>query len=321
MARQVACVFGASGFVGRHLVRRLGAAGWRVRAAVRYPASADYLRPMGDVGQIVPMQANIQNEASVRAAVAGADVVINLVGILYQRGKRSFQAVHVEAARRIAAAAKAAGASRLVHVSALGADKGAPSAYARTKADGEEAVRSAFPEAVIFRPSLIFGPEDDFFNRFAEMTSWSPILPVVVSPGHKDGPKFQPVYVGDVADALMLAITSDAHAGKTFSLGGPRVYSMREVMQLVLGATRRHRGVWPVSAGMMGAAATFLQFLPVPPITPDQVRQLTVDNVVPAGEPGLGDLGIRPTAAEAVAPGYLARFSNPFIPRERGRAH
>ncbi len=319
MARRLACIFGGSGFVGRHVVRRLAAAGYGVRVAVRYPEDAAFLKPMGDVGQIVPVAADLRREGSVRAAAAAANLVVNLVGILHARRAREFERIHVEGAGHVAAAARAEGAEALVHVSALGAEAGSDSVYARSKAAGETAARAQFPAATVLRPSVIFGPEDDFFNRFAALSGWSPFLPVVVPRTGgltQGGPRFQPVYVGDVADAIVVALTRPGHAGKTYSLGGPRVYSMREIMEMVVEGTERRRYLLPMPIWLARVQAAFLQFLPSPPLTPDQVKLLLVDNVVPPGAPGLAELGVAPTAAEAIVPAYLARFHNPFSPRQ-----
>lgn len=320
MAHRLVCVFGGSGFIGRHLVRRLAASGDRVRVAVRDPEGAHFLKPMGNVGQIHAVPADLRHEGSIKAAVAGADAVVNLVGILAPRGRASFAAIHTEGARRVAAAAQSAGAKSLVHLSALGADAASRSSYARSKAAGEAAVREAFPGAVILRPSLVFGPEDQFFNRFAAMTGMSPFLPVIGSA------KFQPAYVGDVADAIMKGLSDPALAGKTFELGGPRVYTMRDIMQMVLKYTDRRRPLvrmplWlaTIQAGFLEIPSKILPFLPSPPLTRDQVRLLAIDNVVAAGQPGFAELGIAPIAAEAIVPTYLARFRNPFAPRETPR--
>lgn len=323
MTARLATVFGGSGFIGRHIVQRLAAQGWRVRVAVRQPEAAHFLKPLGDVGQVVPVFADITSDASVRAAVEGAELVINAVGILFERRKSSFNAIHTEGAGRIAAAATAAGVAALVHISALGSQANSPSAYARSKAAGEAAVLAGFPTATILRPSVVFGPEDDFFNRFAAMSGVLPALPVFVSDGFRcfqggvgcrlfgsGGPKMQPVYVGDVADAVLAAAASADHAGKTYELGGPRTYSLKQLIELVLTATGRRRLLVPIPLGIARLQATFLQFLPKPPLTPDQVKLLSVDNVVSAGALGLSDLGLRPTAAEAIIPSYLARFGN-----------
>ena len=305
MKGKLVTVFGGSGFVGRHVVQRLAAAGARVCVAVRYPGQAAFLQPMGDVGQIVPMQASVGHEASVRAAVAGADAVVNLVGILYEKGRRTFDAVHRKAAGIVAAAAKDAGAAAFVHMSALGASPESRARYATSKAAGEEAVRAAFPEAVIFRPSVVFGPQDGFFNLFASLARISPVLPVI---GGGGGTKFQPVYVGDVAEAIMKALADRSCAGQTYELGGPAVYSFREVLELILRETGRRRLLVPLPFWLASLEATFLQLMPNPLLTRDQVKLLKEDNVVTGALPGLAELGIEPTGVEAIIPAYLDRY-------------
>jgi NADH dehydrogenase len=321
MALYLATVFGGSGFIGRHLVQRLAAQGWRVRVAVRDPVAARFLQPLGDVGQVVPVFADIRRDAAVKAAVEGASLVVNVVGILFERRRAGFQAIHVDGAARVAEAAAAAGAGSLVHVSALGADARSASAYARSKAAGEEAVLAAFPAASILRPSVVFGPEDDFFNRFARLASLSPVLPVFVTddlrtlcrgdgchPFGSGGARFQPVYAGDVADAIVSAASSPGHRGRLYQLGGPRVYSLKEVLELVLKITGRQRLLVPLPLSVARLSAAFLQQLPNPPLTVDQVRLLAVDNVVAPGSPGLAELGVKPTSAELILPSYLARY-------------
>jgi uncharacterized protein YbjT (DUF2867 family) len=324
MANHLATVFGGSGFIGRHLVQRLVARGWRVRVAVRDPEAAKFLEPYGDVGQVVPVYADLTKEFTVQAAADGASLVVNAVGILFERGKSTFQAIHADGAGRVAAAARTAGAEALVHISALGADGQSPSAYARSKAAGEAAVRAAFPAAAIIRPSVVFGPEDDFFNRFARLTNYTPALPVFVGDGFRlggagpgesrwfgsGGLKTQPVYAGDVADAILAAAAAD-RAGQIFSLGGPRVYSLLQIYQMVLTHTKRRRWLVPLPMSVARLQAAFLQFLPNPPLTPDQVKLMMVDNVVPPGSPGLAELGISATAAEMIVPTYLSRFQAP----------
>jgi uncharacterized protein YbjT (DUF2867 family) len=325
MARRIVTVFGASGFLGRHVVRRLAASGAVVRAVVRDVEKASFLKPMGDVGQVVTMAANIADSRAVARAVQGADMVINLVGLLFESGKQNFARLHVEGAANVASAAKAAGVAKLIHVSALGADANSSSAYATSKAKGEEAVRAAFPEAIIFRPSVIFGPEDNFFNRFAGMVRWSPFLPVIcgdcpkvelvdfmpkIDLLGKGGPKFQPVYVEDVADAI---IGTSAKPGTTYELVGPSVMSMQNVMEMVLAATKRDRLILPIPFPLARLQAFFLQFLPNPVLTPDQVKLLQTDNVASGKLPGLKDLGVCPTPAEAVVPAYLTRFRSALV--------
>lgn len=321
--RRVATVFGGSGFIGRQVVRRLAAQGWTVRAAVRHPDAAGFLKPMGDPGQVNPVRADINDPASVRTVVAGADAVINLVGILFERSKATFDAVHHRGAATVAQAAKDAGVARLVQMSALGADKNSTSSYARTKALGEDAVLAAFPGATIFRPSVVFGPDDDFFNRFARLARISPVLPVFTADGFKPvhtetgysidmfgsgGPTFQPVYVGDVAEAIVKAAEDPRLAGKIYELGGPRRYTLKEILELVQSATGHKRLLVPLPFAVAKVQAFFFQFMPKPALTPDQVKLLRLDNVVRGGKPGLADLGITPVAAEAIVPTYLHRY-------------
>jgi uncharacterized protein YbjT (DUF2867 family) len=302
--RRLATVFGGSGFIGRYVVRNLAREGWLVRAAVRRPDEALFLKTSGAIGQITPIPANIRDRASVVRAVAGADAVINLVGILYESGRQRFKAVQTEGARIIAEEAAKAGARRLVHFSAIGADASSGSAYARSKAEGEAAVRQAFPNTTILRPSIVFGAEDEFFNRFAQMAMLSPALPLIGG----GRTRFQPVYVGDVAEAVMKVIENPEASGKTYELAGPRVYSFAELMRLMLQETGRKRLLMPVPfpiASLMGAV---MQCLPSPQLTADQVRLLKRDNVPSAGSAGLTDLGITPTAVEAIIPTYLDRY-------------
>ncbi|HVZ01880.1 MAG TPA: complex I NDUFA9 subunit family protein [Dongiaceae bacterium] len=303
MTRGLATVFGGSGFIGRYVVRRLAREGWQVRVAVRRPDEALFLKTAGVVGQVTPVAVNIRDERSVRLAVAGADLVVNLVGILFQRGRQRFDAVHAEGAGRVAAAAAAAGVRSLVHISAIGADANAPSAYARSKAAGEAAVRSAFPRAVILRPSIVFGPEDDFFNRFAKMAMVLPALPLIGG----GTTRFQPVYVLDVAEAVARAADNPDLAGKTFELGGPRIYSFRELMTLLLAELGRRRLLIGVPFALASLKGAILQAIPFikPPLTADQVKLLKRDNVVAPQAQGFKELGITPTALEPILPTYL----------------
>lgn len=304
MARGLVTVFGGSGFIGRYVVRNLARAGWQVRVAVRRPDEALFLKTAGDVGQVTPVAANIRDEKSVAAAVSGADAVINLVGILYQGGKQKFDTVQGTGAKRLAMAARAAGAKRFIQISAIGADSDSDSNYARSKAAGEQGVSSSFPGATILRPSIVFGPEDDFFNRFAKMAMISPALPLIGG-GHT---KFQPVYVGDVAAAIAKALEDPATMGKTYELGGPRVYTFRELLRLMLREIGRCRALIPLPFALASLKASVLQLLPVPPLTVDQVRLLKRDNVVSAQALTLKDLGLDATAVEAVLPTYLDRY-------------
>lgn len=297
-------ILGGSGFIGRYVVKRLAAAGAVVAVVSRHASAAGFLRPMGDVGQIALINAAVNDEARLRAAVEGADAVVCAAGILFERGAQRFDLVHNRGPALLARLAKAAGARHFLHISAIGADRAAPAAYARSKAAGEAAVRDAFPEATILRPSVVFGPEDDFFNRFAALARWSPALPLIGG-GHT---KFQPVYVGDVADAVVAGLMRPDATGKTFELGGPRVYSFRELMALVLRETGRERMLVNLPFSLASLEAAFLEWLPRPPLTRDQVMLLQRDNVVAAASPGLADLGIEPTAVELVIPTYLRRY-------------
>jgi NADH dehydrogenase len=304
MARRLATVFGGSGFIGRYIVQRLAKRGWLVRVAIRRPDEALFLKPMGDVGQITPVAANIRHERSVSAAVEGADAVINLVGILYERGPQRFDAVHAEGPRRLARAAKAAGVGRFLHVSALGADPASPASYARSKAAGETQVLDQFPAATILRPSIVFGPEDDFFNRFARMAQILPVLPLIG--GGRS--RFQPVYVGDVADAAMAALENPETEGRTYELAGPKAYSFKELMEILLAQIGRRRLLLPIPMPLARLQAGVLGLLPHPPLTLDQLRLLERDNV-PSGQfAGLKELGIEPEGLEAILPSYLDRF-------------
>lgn len=307
-------VFGGSGFIGAQAVRQLAKAGWRIRVAVRNPGKAYAMRLHGEVGQIDIVQANVRNEASLRRALQGASAAVNLVAVARESGRQGFQALHAMGARNIAVAAKAAGVSRLVQVSALGADAHSASKYARTKAEGEAAAREVFPDAVVLRPSVVFGQDDDFFNRFAAMAGISPFLPLVGG-GHT---KFQPVYVGDVAKAIARAAGDPACAGQTYELGGPAVFTFRELMELLLAQIGKRRLLLPLPfplaslLGQAGDAANSLvgvvgASLPTP-ITADQVILLKADNVCSGTYPGLGDLGVTPTTLEAVLPSYLYRY-------------
>ena len=301
--RHVATVFGGAGFIGRYVVQRLAARGYVVRVAGRNPAGARFLQTQGSVGQIVPLSAGVAAEGACARAIAGADLVVNLVGILQESKAGDFQRIQAEGAGRIARLAAAAGVERLVHLSAIGADPSSPSQYGRTKAAGEAAVRDAFPAATILRPSLVFGPEDQFFNRFAGLARMLPFMPVVAGAS-----RFQPVYVGDVADAVIAAATREDAVGKTFELGGPRVASFRELLRFILDTTGHHRPLVDLPAALVKLQVAIGRFLPNPPLTQDQLLMLQRDNVVAAGALGLADLGIAPKALEAVVPGYLQRF-------------
>jgi NADH dehydrogenase len=301
--RKLAVVFGGSGFIGRYVVKRLANAGYVVRVAVRDPESAMALRPMGAVGQIVPLYAPVGHEALVARAAEGADVVVNLTGILAVARKGDFYKVHAEGAGRIARLAASSVARHLVHVSAIGADEHSSSDYAKSKAQGEAAVRAAFPRAVILRPSIVFGPEDAFFNRFAAMAGLSPIIPIV-----SGQTKFQPVYVADVADAVMAAIARADAAGCLFELGGPEVKSFRELIGYMLKCIGKHRRVVDLPLALAGVQAAVLERLPGKLLTRDQIKLLQHDNVVGPGALDLAALGIVATPMEMVVPQYLARY-------------
>lgn len=303
-------IYGGSGFVGRYIVRRMAKAGWRVRVAVRRPNEALFVRPYGAVGQVEPIFCNIRDDASVRAALQGADAVVNCVGILAESGKSTFEAIQADGAERIARIAAAEGIDRMVQISAIGADTESASEYAQTKAMGEAAVLKHMPNAVILRPSIVFGPEDEFFNRFAGMTRLSPAVPVVGA-----DTLFQPVYVDDVAHAAEMAVLGTAPAG-VYELGGPDVESFRGLMQRMLGVIYRRRLVLAVptfAAKIMAFAFDMLQTVTFglvknTMITRDQVKNLSKDNVVADTAKGFDTLGISPVSMGSVLPDYLWRF-------------
>ena len=302
-------IYGGSGFVGRYIARRLAQAGWRIRVAVRRPNEAMHVKTYGVVGQVEPVFCNIRDDESVRSVLHGADAVVNCVGTFDRKGRNNFDAVQNEGAERIARLAAEEGIERLVHISAIGADADSDSIYARTKAQGEAGILEAFPKAVILRPSVIFGPEDNFFNRFAGMTRFSPFLPVVGG-----NTRFQTVYVDDVAHAAAKGVMGEAAPG-IYELGGPDVNTFRELMQHMLKVVRRRRIIVNLPfwvASIMGGVMEFVQTISLglvsPQITRDQVRSLKVDNVVSEGAKGFADLGIEPTSLEAVLPDYLWRF-------------
>jgi uncharacterized protein YbjT (DUF2867 family) len=300
-------IFGGSGFLGRHVVRALAKRRYRIRVGVRRPDLAGHLQPLGRVGQIHAVQANVRYPESVENAANGSDVVINLVGILSERGRQRFAAVHVDGAGVIARTAARLGA-RLIHVSAIGADAASVAHYGQTKALGEVAVIEQSPQAVIFRPSVVFGPEDDFFNRFAALATISPALPLLGG----GLTRFQPVFVGDVANAIAAATDGNTKPATVYELGGPEIKNFRELMEFVLATIERRRLLMPLPFAIAELQALFLQYLPKPPLTPDQVRLLRHDNVVSARaiEEGrtLPGLGIDPASIGAIVPSYLWRF-------------
>lgn len=306
--RTLVTIYGGSGFIGRNVVRAIAKTGARMRVAVRRPELAGHLQPLGGVGQINPVQANVRYPDSLLAAADGADAVVNLVGILFPTGKQTFKAVQDEGARNVAEAARKAGSRVLVHVSAIGANPKSPSVYARTKAAGERAVQEVLPGAVILRPSIVFGPEDDFFNRFAALARIAPALPLIG--GGKT--QLEPVFAGDVAKAVIAGLTGKASAGAAYELGGPEILTLKEVMQRVLTYTMRKRLLVPEPFWLAKLQGAFLQLLPKPPLTLDQVRLLEIDNVVSetARDTGrtLQGLGIKPVAVASVVPEYLEQY-------------
>jgi len=297
--RSVATVIGGSGFLGRYIVKRLAAAGHIVRVAVRDPAAASFLKPMGRVGQIVPLYANITSDGTLARAIEGADIAVNLVGILAERKSGEFFQLQAEGAGRIARLAAASGVRHLVHMSAIGADADSPAKYAQSKAKGETLVAEHFPLAVILRPSLVFGPEDGFFNRFASLALISPVMPVI-----SGSSRFQPVYVGDVADAAMAAITRPDAQGKIFELGGPKIMTFREILGWILAQIGRNRPLVPMPA----VAAELMSRIPFSGLTHDQLLMLSRDNVANPALPGLAELGVVPTPIDLIVPAYLARY-------------
>lgn len=316
MALGVVTVFGGAGFLGRYVVRELTRKGAQVRVVCRRPDEALRCKPMGDVGQVVPIAANIRDDASVAAAIAGSDAVVNLVGILYERGRQTFDAVHTDGATRIARIAASESVGRLVHVSAIGADPQAEAEYARSKGLGEQGVRNVYKNAAIVRPSVLFGQEDNFFNFFAGIARIVPALPLIGG-GHT---RFQPVYVCDAAAAIVGALESTDAVGKTYEIGGPGIYSFRKLMEIMLTVIERRRLLLPMPFWAAAAEGAVIEmslnlvakiagsFVPAPPITRDQVRLLRKDNVASVDLPGLTALGVAPTALEVVLPTYLARY-------------
>ncbi len=297
--RSVATVIGGSGFIGRYVVKRLAAMNYVVRVAGRVPERAALLRPMGNVGQIVPLFADLTQETTIARALEGATLAVNLVGILAERRRGEFDALQAEGAGRVARLAASSGVQRLVHVSAIGADPASRSGYGRSKARGEALVREHFARATILRPSIVFGAEDQFFNRFAALARMAPFMPVIAG-----STRFQPVYVGDVADAVVAALQQPDAAGRIYELGGPRSLTFREILGWILAQTQRRRPLVPVPS----PAARLLASIPFSGLTNDQLRMLQRDNVVGDGMPGLESLGIVPTPMELIVPTYLDRF-------------
>lgn len=303
MQQKTAVIFGGTGFIGRNVVRLMAKEGWSIRVATRVPESAYFLKTAGDVGQIVGIQVDVHDYDSIAKAVDGADYVVNCVGILYERGaKQSFEALHAKLPESIAAACAVAGVKRFVHISALGADR-AHSQYAASKLDGEQRVLKAFPEAVILRPSIVFGEDDNFFNQFAGLAQILPVLPLIGG-GHT---QFQPVYVGDIARAVMAGLAGHG-TGQIYALGGPDVVSFKDVYDMIFDCIGKHPVlmVWPFWFAKI--KASFMQHLPGAPLTPDQVESLKSDNIVGKDDLTLHDLGVEPVAMQTIVPHYLERF-------------
>ena len=303
MNGELVTIFGGSGFIGKTLVQHLAKAGYRIRVAVRHPNNALFVKPLGDLGQVHIAQANIRNKASVAAAIKDSDYVVNLVGILHESGAQSFQKVHVEGAALIAEVCSYAGVKKLIHLSAIGANAESSSKYACSKANGEVEVLKHFPNATIIRPSVVFGPDDTFFNKFAGIAKMFRVLPVICG-----DTKFQPVYVGDVAKAIENIILGDDTAGNIYELGGPRIYSFRELMEMVNKVTHQNVTLIPVPLQIAYFNAFFLGMLPNPMVTMDQLRLMEHDKVVGENMADLAKLGINPTPVEAILPNYLVHY-------------
>ena len=305
---ELVTIFGGSGFVGTQLVQVLARQGYRIRVAVRRPDLAGHVKPLGAVGQVVPMQANLRNAESVMAAVRGASIVINLTAIGLEGGKQRFRAINVMGAKNVAEAARAAGVNRLIHMSILGADENSPSAFARSRGLGETEVLKAFPSAIIFRPSIIFGTDDGFFNLLGSLARMLPVMPLFGATT-----RFQPVYVGDVADAFAAAVNGNAKPGKIYELGGPDIETQRELVERVLAETNRTNPVLALPEWVGRLIALPMSLLPKPLVTSDQLTLLQIDNVVSDAairdKLTLQGLGITPRPLEAVLPSYMWRFS------------
>jgi NADH dehydrogenase len=297
-------VLGGSGFVGRYIVKRLAERGAVIAVGCRRAEDAKFLQPTGNVGQIAMLNIDLGEAVLLPAYLAGNRALVNCVGTLRESGRQTFERLHHTGPARLARLARDAGIERLVHLSAIGADSRSLSGYARTKAAGEKAVLDAFPTATILRPSVVIGPEDQFFNRFAQMATIAPFLPLIGG----GETRFQPVYVGDVADAAIACLDDPTTMGRTYELGGPKIYTMRELFELLLAEIRRRRRFVDLPFGVAAAMARLSSVLPSPPLTPDQVELLKSDNTVAPGALGLADLGIAATAVEAVLPTYLDRF-------------
>jgi len=305
MSAGLITIFGGSGFIGRHLTGKLAERGYQIRLAGRDTEKAAQLITQGDVGQIAGVQANIRNVPSIERACAGADIVINLVGLLYEGGAQKFEAVHATGARDVAAAAKAAGARQMIHMSALGVNENSESAYARTKAKGEELVKGVFEGATILRPSVIFGKDDDFTNKFGQMSTFAPALPL----GNGGKNLMQPVWIEDLVDAIAMIIETPSLQGKVYELGGPQAFSMAEIIGIINGVTGRLMPIVPVPYSLMSVMGFFMGLLPgKPALTSDQVKLTKADNVVSGEEAGFAELGIEPVPFQAASLEHLRRF-------------
>ncbi len=301
-------IIGGSGFLGRHIVRALARRGYRIRVACRRPDLAGHLQPLGNTGQIMAVQANVRYPASLAAACEGAFAVINLTGVLHSAGAQSFEAIHVFGAEASAKAARAARARLFIQMSAIGADPSSTSEYARSKAEGEARARAGFPGAIVLRPSVVFGPEDDFFNRFAELARFSPFLPLIGG----GETKFQPVFAGDVGEAVARLVDAGEADGRSYELGGPEVFSFRQLMQFTLDTIGRSRALLPLPWGVAKVQAAVMGLMPKPLLTLDQVELLRHDNVVSEEarreQRTLAGLGVTPQGIEGIVPGYLYRY-------------
>ena len=315
MSKGLVTIFGGSGFIGKYVVRALVRDGWRVRVAMRRPHTGLDLKVIGNVGQVQLVQANLRFPESIERAVEGSDAVVNLVAILFESGEQSFEAMHVTGAETLANACAAHDINNLVHISALGADANSDSDYARTKGEGEDIIRSAIPSADILRPSVVFGPEDNFFNQFAAMTSFAPALPLIGG----GATKFQPIFAGDVAEAVAVCLKRGTK-GETYGLGGPQTYTFKELLEFVLTTVDRKRLLLPLpwfAANAMGFAGELSGAIPfvAPFLTRDQVKLLKNDNIVPEDMKSADDLGLKLETVEAIVPSYLARY------RHHGQFH